>query len=261
MVGYIYITTNHVNNKRYIGRRTSSVFLAENYLGSGIHLLNAVKKYGKENFTVELIEECETYDELVERETYYIKKYDAVNSTEFYNQSYGGYDEGFINGGQNIACTARARKLNSEAHKGKNMSPEFCEHQRQIHIGKPSGMAGKKHSKETKAQIGNTVRQNNLSRDHSIYDKVSETAKGNKMMNKDGICIRVHPEEFDKYLSEGWVFGGLKRNVNRSKENNPMFGKSAVKGRKWIHKGEERLYVYESELEPYLADGWLFGMK
>ena len=72
MVGYIYITTNHVNNKRYIGRRTSSVFLAENYLGSGIHLLNAVKKYGKENFTVELIEACETYDELVERETYYI---------------------------------------------------------------------------------------------------------------------------------------------------------------------------------------------
>lgn len=261
MVGYIYITTNNLNNKKYIGRRTSTIFLAEKYLGSGIHLQNAVKKYGKENFTVELIEECETYDELVEREIYYIKQYDAVNSIEFYNESYGGYSEGFIQGGQNIACTERARKLNSEAHKGKKMSSEFCEHQRQIHLGKPSGMSGKKHSEETKTQIGNKTTINNLNRDPSIYKRTSETAKGNKMMNKDGVCIRVHPQDFNRYLSEGWVFGGLKRNVNRSKENNPMFGRSAVKGRRWIHKGEDRLYVYESELETYLADGWMFGMK
>ena len=141
------------------------------------------------------------------------------------------------------------------------MPPEFCEHQRQIHTGKPSGMSGKKHSEETKVRIGETTRQNNLNRDHSIYDKVSEKVTGNKMMKKDGVCIRVYPEDFDKYLSEGWIFGGNKRNVNRSKENNPMFGKSAVKGRKWIHKGEDRLYIPQCELEPYLADGWLFGMK
>ena len=50
MIGYVYLTTNLINNKKYIGRRTSEVFLDTKYLGSGIHLLNAVKKYGKENY-------------------------------------------------------------------------------------------------------------------------------------------------------------------------------------------------------------------
>lgn len=261
MIGYVYLTTNLINNKKYIGRRTSSVFLDTKYLGSGIHLLNAVKKYGKENFKVELIEECETYEELVERETYYIKLNNAVDSDDFYNQSYGGFNEGFIKGGDNIARTQRARKLNSDAHKGKIVSEETKRKISAAGRGKPSGMKGKKHSEETIKILSDKTTINNLNRDSSIYKKVSETAKGNKMMNKDGTCIRVHPEEFEKYLSEGWVFGGLKRNVNRSGKNNPMFGKSAVKGRKWIHKGKDKKYVYESELDVYLTDGWLFGMK
>lgn len=125
-----------------------------------------------------------------------------------------------------------------------------------------NGTHGYVFTDDVKQRIGDATRINNLNRDPEVYKRTSETAKGNKMMNKDGICIRVHPEEFDKYLSEGWVFGGNKRpKSDKHGAKNPMFGKSAVKGRKWIHKGEERLYVYESELEPYLADGWLFGMK
>lgn len=72
MVGYVYITTNLINNKKYIGRKVSKIFLENKYLGSGVHFQNAVKKYGSENFKVELIEACDTYDELVEKETYYI---------------------------------------------------------------------------------------------------------------------------------------------------------------------------------------------
>ena len=73
MIGYIYLTTNLINGKKYIGRRKSNKFLGESYLGSGTHLKNAVKKYGRENFRVDLIEEIDTtYEDLVERETYYI---------------------------------------------------------------------------------------------------------------------------------------------------------------------------------------------
>lgn len=124
-----------------------------------------------------------------------------------------------------------------------------------------NGTSGYVFTDDVKRRISITSTFNNLNRDPEIYRRTSETAKGNKMMNKDGICVRVHPEEFEKYLSEGWVFGGLKRNTNRSEKNNPMYGKSAVKGRKWIHKGDDRRYVYETELDAYLADGWLFGMK
>ena len=90
MFGYIYETTNLIKGKKYVGQKTSNVFLAEEYLGSGTYLRRAIKKYGKENFKVNLIEECETKEELNEREIYWIDYYNAVKSKEYYNQSKGG---------------------------------------------------------------------------------------------------------------------------------------------------------------------------
>lgn len=262
MYGYIYLTTNLINGKKYIGRRTSKKFLGEQYLGSGTHIKNAIQKYGKENFSVELLEMCDSWEQLVDRETYHIIKNDAVNSDLYYNMSYGGPNEGFTKDGNNIAKSEYARKINSEKHKGKKRSKEFCEHQRQLHLGKPSGMKGHKHSDETKKLIGERSTINNLNRDKQIYINLSNKVKGNKMMNKDGKCIRVYPNEFETYLSAGWVFGGLPhKGVNYTGKNNPMFGKSAVKGRKWIHKNLDRKYVFESELSIYLSDGWELGMK
>ena len=43
MYGYIYKTTNTVNNKIYIGQKKSEIFLKESYLGSGKYLKNAIK--------------------------------------------------------------------------------------------------------------------------------------------------------------------------------------------------------------------------
>ena len=90
MYGYIYETTNLINGKKYIGQKTNNIFLAEKYLGSGIYLNRAIKKYGKENFKVNLIEECETKEELNNREIYWIDYYNAVKSNAYYNQSKGG---------------------------------------------------------------------------------------------------------------------------------------------------------------------------
>lgn len=60
MYGYIYLTTNLVNNSRYVGRKKSDRFPfinknGEVYLGSGMTLNKAINKYGKENFKVELL--------------------------------------------------------------------------------------------------------------------------------------------------------------------------------------------------------------
>lgn len=91
MYGFIYITTNRINGKRYIGQRKyDRTGKWKDYLGSGIYLKNAINKYGKENFTKEIIEECETKDKLNEQEKYWISFYDAVNNENFYNISNGG---------------------------------------------------------------------------------------------------------------------------------------------------------------------------
>ena len=53
--GYIYKTTNNINGKIYIGKKTSSVFI-EDYYGTGSKIKKAITEFGIENFKVELIE-------------------------------------------------------------------------------------------------------------------------------------------------------------------------------------------------------------
>ena len=91
MFGYIYETTNLINGKKYIGKKTSKTFLAEEYLGSGIILKKAIEKYGKENFKVRTLEEINTNQkDLCDREIYWIDYYNAINSEEYYNIGAGG---------------------------------------------------------------------------------------------------------------------------------------------------------------------------
>lgn len=86
MYGYIYLTTCTVNNKKYIGsHKYDKEELDPRYIGSGKTFSKAVRKYGKNNFICEVLEYCETKDDLVVKEQYYISLYDAVSSDEYYN--------------------------------------------------------------------------------------------------------------------------------------------------------------------------------
>ena len=67
MYGYIYLTTNLVNNKKYVGMHKSAYFDPD-YKGSGKILWQAIRKYGWENFKVELLVECETPEDLYKSE-------------------------------------------------------------------------------------------------------------------------------------------------------------------------------------------------
>ena len=98
MYGFVYITTNHVNGKQYIGQRKyDKQGKWKEYLGSGIILSRAIEKYGLENFSKEIIEECKTKKILNDREIYWINYYNAVESDNFYNIASGG------DGGNTIA--------------------------------------------------------------------------------------------------------------------------------------------------------------
>ena len=70
MYGYIYKTTNNINGKIYVGQKHSSIFLGNKYLGSGKRLKDAIKCYGREHFTVELVEEVSQKELMDEREIY-----------------------------------------------------------------------------------------------------------------------------------------------------------------------------------------------
>ena len=90
MIG-IYKITNLINNHCYIGQ---SVDIARrwrqhknDYQFSNYPLYAAFRKYGLENFSFEIIEEC-SINELNEKEIYWIAYYDSYNKG--YNQTLGG---------------------------------------------------------------------------------------------------------------------------------------------------------------------------
>lgn len=89
MYGYIYLTTNFVNGKQYIGQHRSNGFDSR-YYGSGTLFVKALDKYGKENFGRQILVECESEEELNSEERRLIAEYDAVKSSNFYNIADGG---------------------------------------------------------------------------------------------------------------------------------------------------------------------------
>lgn len=89
MIGYIYKTTNKINQKIYIGKHQSSKY-DERYFGSGKILRRAIEKYKIENFTNEIIDTAETDEELNNKEKYYIKYYKDLYGKNCYNLAKGG---------------------------------------------------------------------------------------------------------------------------------------------------------------------------
>lgn len=61
--GFIYITTNWIDGKKYIGQKKFDNYW-KGYLGSGKHLREATKKYGRENFTRDIVAIAYSKEEL-----------------------------------------------------------------------------------------------------------------------------------------------------------------------------------------------------
>ena len=95
MFGIIYIITNTINSKLYIGQTSRSLndrwkeHCRENCSEGEYNMAikRAIIKYGKENFTIKELEKCEI-DQLDEREIYYISLYNSYK--DGYNLTAGG---------------------------------------------------------------------------------------------------------------------------------------------------------------------------
>lgn len=85
------MTTNLVNGKRYIGKTYKDSAKSKYYLGGGLLLQAAVKKYGKTNFKKDIIVEGSFNRNFLDAlEKHYIQLYAAQVRKDFYNIASGG---------------------------------------------------------------------------------------------------------------------------------------------------------------------------
>lgn len=125
MFGYIYKTTNCVNNKVYIGKKQSSKYIPT-YLGSGKVIKQAIKKYGREDFANEIIDRANSLEELNLKEKYYVTLYKEALGRDCYNIAGGG------DGGNTIKYLPKEMKQDfvlkmTEINKARCSTSEFKE--------------------------------------------------------------------------------------------------------------------------------------
>jgi group I intron endonuclease len=166
-IGYIYKTTNNINGKIYIGQHQREEF-DKKYYGSGVILYNVMKKYGKENFKVEILYWSKSLKRLNDAEILFIiQAFDSANREVGYNLSFGG--KASMKGRKH---TEESKKKMSKFQKGKLVSDETKKKQ-------SDSRKGKKHTPEWCKKIGlSNLGKHNKTLSEETKRKISESQKG-----------------------------------------------------------------------------------
>ncbi len=147
--GVIYMLINKINGKCYIGQSIDFNDRISKYKNLKCKfqrkLFNAFKKYGFNNFDVDILQKAKDKDELNELEKFYIQYFNTIEN---------GYN--LKSGGSEILYSKESKEKMSKSH-----------------VGKTSGMLGKKHSQETKDNHSKRMKGKN----HPLFGKVHPRAK------------------------------------------------------------------------------------
>lgn len=138
MASFIYITTNLINNKIYIGQSNGRT---KNYLGSGTFIKKAIKKYGRKSFKREILLELSSREELNIWEKFYINLFNSRNSKIGYNMKEGGWN----------ACFEHTQETKDKIHK-RSVQPDNKQRIREIQKLACEARKGTHHNKISKLQ-------------------------------------------------------------------------------------------------------------
>lgn len=195
----IYKTTNLINGKIYIGQYRGK---SKKYFGSGTLIKQAIKKYGKENFVRETLEDnIDNQTLLNEREKYWISFYKSRDRDIGYNLTEGG--DG------NPSPDEETRKKMADSHKGEKHYL-FNKHQPEETRRKiAEGNRGKKASLETLKKMSAVASGENnpfYGKHHTEESKLknSESNKIAQAGENNGMFGKKQKEESKKKMSLKW---------------------------------------------------------
>ena len=175
----VYQIVNRLESKPYVGcilklGKTIEQRFKEHCRGHGaLYLTAAIKKYGKENFTIELLDGGNTPEQSLELEKYWIKRLSS-RAPNGYNLTDGGdWVLGFVFSSESRQRMSRAR------------------------IGEKNNFYGKHHNAETLARIGESSK--NRQQTEETRRKKSEALKGQHRSTE--ICKKISDSQRGKHHS------------------------------------------------------------
>ena len=161
--GYVYLTENLVNGKLYIGQHRAKE-LDINYKGSGLYIIEAIKKYGLDSFVPVVLEWCASEEELEMKEEEWIVYFNAHESDLFYNRRRGGSRAGFCKESRDMMSKTKSILYIGEGNPfyGKHHSEEVrratSERDKLLFRGEGNPFYGKHHTDEAKKKISDANR-------------------------------------------------------------------------------------------------------
>ena len=175
----VYIHTNNINGKKYVGQTCQDPKYRWRSDGSGYkprknntcRFWNAIQKYGWDNFTHEVLYENLSLEQANTIEAELIEKYNTTNDDFGYN---------IRPGGDNSTLSEETRQKIRMARLGNNYGM----------IGEKAPMYGKHHTEEAKRKIGDAFKGEK----HPFYGTHwSEEMKQHhrKLLGKKIICVET----------------------------------------------------------------------
>ena len=179
--------------------------LNDGYLGSGTRLRYAIRKYGSENFKIEILEWCQNREELAQREKEIITE-EHLKNENCYNLKYGGIGGGkFLSSEHQFKCSQaagllHAYRLANDIEYKETYSKKISESNKRRYkrgdikpINESYDWKGKKHKPET------IEKMRNAKKNYNIGTKWINDGKINKQLKKG------------ETLPEGWTYGVVKK--------------------------------------------------
>jgi ribosomal protein L37AE/L43A len=165
---YVYIITNKLTNKQYVGSKICyGIPENDGYWSSSKYVNEDINKYGLENFVKEILQDdYRNVKDLLDGETEYILKYDTLTPNG-YNRYLPNKYESFYFGG----C---------------KHTPETLEQMRICKLDKLNPFYGKHHSEETKKNWSEKRKGVKFTEEHRNNMSKSFSGEGNSMFGKYG---------------------------------------------------------------------------
>jgi group I intron endonuclease len=185
-MAYVYLITNKINGRKYVGSSRKSQ-IDPNYYGSGKAIKDALKKYGKENFQRDILWEGD--GNARDMETYFLEKKDAANNPLYYNMTNDAR-------GNNLH-KEETKKTVSEKLTGRKFSKETCEKISKAKIGSTTSKKGKPDGPKpnvSKAHKGRTSPNKGKGTPVALYTIAGEYLKTYSNYNELAIDLNINPE-------------------------------------------------------------------